>query len=229
MCTIDRPDRLSLPPLVSGQRLDRATFHARYEAMPPDERAELVDGVVSMASPLSCRHGDFDQLIAGWIFYYQAFTPGTGGASNATTIFDDYGEHQPDQSLWIVEACGGQARLVDGFIEGPPELIVEVGHSSRDHDLGPKRADYQRAGVAEYLFVGVDPEEIRWFALRDGRYAELGPGADGLIRSGVFPGLWLDPRALFARDRRALLSALDRGLATPEHAAFVARLGEARP
>jgi Uma2 family endonuclease len=224
LSTIDRPDRLSLPPLAPGPRLDRATFHERYKAMPPHVRAELVGGVVYMASPLSPSHGRPDQLIAFWIGYYQTYTPWTDGASNATTIFDDFGEHQPDQSLWISEERGGRARIVDGFIEGPPELIVEIGVSSRAFDLGPKKADYERAGVLEYLFIGVDPEEVRWFTLRDGPYQELPLDADGLIRSDVFPGLWLDPAALFARDRRALLAALDRGLATPEHAAFVANL-----
>jgi len=226
LSTIDQPDRLSLPPLVPGQRLDRVTFHERYAAMPSNVRAELVGGVVYMGSPLWYRHGGYDQLIAGWIVYYQMFTPGTDGASNTTTVFEDYGEHQPDQSLWITEDRGGRSRLVEGFIEGPPELVVEVGYSSRNFDLGPKKADYQRAGVAEYLFIGVDPEVIRWFGLRDGRYVDLAAGGDGLYRSEVFPGLWLDSRALFAKDRRTLIAALDRGLATPEHAAFVARLAE---
>jgi len=194
--------------------------------MPPNVRAELIGGIVSMGSPLWYGHGGRDQFIAGWIFHYQTSTPRTDGASNTTTIFEDYGEHQPDQSLWITEDRGGRSRLVEGFIEGPRELVVEVGYSSRNLDLGPKKVDYQRAGVAEYLFIGVNPEVVRWFGLKDGRYVDLAPNRDGLYRSEVFPGLWLDSRALFAKDRRTLIAALDRGLATPEHAAFVARLAE---
>jgi Uma2 family endonuclease len=114
---------------------------------------------------------------------------------------------------------------VGGYVSGPPELIVEVSVSSRPYDLGPKKRDYRRAGVQEYLFVGLDPEEVCWFALRGGRYRALRAGADGVYRSEVFPGLWLDPRAPIAGDTEGLIAALERGLATPEHAAFVARLG----
>ncbi len=181
-----------------------------------------------MASPLSYRHGKPDQLLAGWIFHYQLVTSGTDGASNATTMFDDYGEPQPDQHLRIIEEAGGRSRIVDDYLVGPPELIVEVGFSSRRYDLGPKKLDYERAGVAEYLFAGVDPEEVIWYVFREGRYVELPPGDDGLIRSEVFPGLWLDPEALLAVDRPALIASLNRGLATQEHAAFVPRLGGVR-
>jgi Uma2 family endonuclease len=122
---------------------------------------------------------------------------------------------------------GGQTRIVDGFINGPPELIVEVGRTSRKIDLGAKKDDYERAGVLEYVFVGLDPDEIRWFVRRDGRFVEMRPGPDGIFRSEVYPGLWLDPGALFADDLDRLIAVLEQGLATGEHAAFVARLAEA--
>ncbi len=143
-------------------------------------------------------------------------------------MLGDSGEVQPDQHLRISEAFGGRSRIEGRFLVGPPELIVEVGYSSRSYDLGPKMADYERAGVAEYLFVGVDPEEVRWFVLRDERYTSSPPGDDGLFRSEVFPGLWLDPDALFADDYHALIAGLNRGLATPERAAFVSRLAGPR-
>lgn len=218
-------DRSVLPPLVDGERLGRATFHERYEAMPSNVRAELIDGVVYMASPQGYDHSKFDGFVAGWLFYYGLKTPGLGAAGNATTFLGgDDDEVQPDHQLRIPEEHGGSSRIVGGFVSGPPELVVEVARTSRDYDLGTKKEAYERAGVREYLFVGVDPEEVRWFILRGGVYDEIAPGDDGLHRSETFPGLWLDAKALFDEDRAGLVAALDRGLATPEHAAFAARL-----
>jgi Uma2 family endonuclease len=224
LSAIDRPDRLTLPPLTPGQRLDRATFHERYSAMPEDVRAELVEGIVYMPSPLSYEHGHLDHVTAYWLGHYRRRLPTIGSAGNATTILGVKDEVQPDCQLRIREESGGSTRIVDGFVSGPPELVVEIGKSSRSYDLGPKKAAYERAGVREYLFLGLVPEEVRWFALRDGRYVELVADADGLYHSEVFPGLWLDATALFAADLDTLIAALDRGLATPEHAAFAARL-----
>jgi Uma2 family endonuclease len=221
-------DRRVLPPLVDGQRLDRATFHERYEAMPPNVRAELIDGVVYMASPQGYELGKFDELASGWLFYSRLKTPGLGAAGNTTTFLsgeDD--EVQPDHQLRIPEESGGSSRIVGGFVSGPPEFIIEVAKSSRGYDLGTKKLAYERTGVREYLFVGVDPEEVRWFVLRDGVYDEITPGDDGLYRSEIFPGLWLNASALYDEDPIGLAAALDRGLATPEHAAFVARLNPA--
>jgi Uma2 family endonuclease len=228
MSTVDRPEPKVLPPLVPGQRLDRATFHERYAAMPPNTRAELVGGFVYMPSPLSNDHGEPDTELSYWLGHYRRFTPGIRSAANVTTQFDDYGEHQPDLQLRIPEELGGQSRIVKGYVFGPPELVVEVSKSSRKYDLGVKKADYERAGVREYLFVGLDPEEVRWFAHRDGRFEELAVDVDGVVRSEVFPGLWLDSRAFFAEDTERLIATLERGLATPEHAAFVAKLTQAR-
>jgi Uma2 family endonuclease len=217
-------DQISLPPLISGQRLDRATFHERYKAMPPEIRAELVGGVVFMASPVGYEHGRCDSEIAYWLGHYRRKTPGIDSAGNATTILEPGDEVQPDSQLRIREESGGSTRIIDGYVTGPPELVVEIGASSRAFDLGPKKAAYERAGVREYLFIGIAPDDVHWFALRDGGFVELRPGDDGLIRSETFPGLWLDPIALLSGDLDTLILALDRGLATPEHAAFVANL-----
>jgi hypothetical protein len=107
-------------------------------------------------------------------------------------------------------------------------LVVEVAKATRYVDLGPKLDDYDRAGVMEYVVRALEPDEVIWHALREGRLIPVPPGADRLYRSEVFPGLWLDPRALMAGDRGALREALYRGLATPEHSAFIARLAAAR-
>lgn len=227
MSTIDRAEPRTLPPLAAGQRLDQKTFHDRYEAMPPGTWAELVGGTVYMPSPLRNDHGENDQSLSYWLVHYKRYTRGLRGGTNVTTILGGPREVQPDQQLWIPVEAGGLTRLIDGYVTGPPELVVEVARSSKPFDLGVKKNDYERAGVPEYLFVGLDPEEVRWFVRRDGRFAELPPGPDGIYRSEVFPGLWLDAKALFDDDLDRLIAVLDQGIATAEHAAFVDRLSKA--
>ncbi len=178
-----------------------------------------------MPSPLGSEHGGVDDDLKGWLFHYRRFTPGPRSAGNATVKLGDYGEPQPDCLLRIPAELGGRSRIdADGYVTGPPELIIEVGRSSRAFDLGAKKNDYEQAGVLEYVFVGLDPRDVRWFVLREGRYEAVAPGPDGVHRSAVFPGLWLDPQALFAGDLEGVIATLEQGLATPEHAAFVARL-----
>ncbi len=227
MSTVDRPQPRVLPPLEAGQRLDQPTFHERYAAMPEGTWAELVGGVVYMASPLSDEHGDVDHA-SRLGRSTPRFTPGLE-ATNVSTILGETPRSSPISQLRIPEELGGLARVVDGYVIGPPELVIEIGKSSRSYDLGAKKDDYEKAGVLEYLFVGIEPDEVRWFVRRDGRFEEMAPGEDGIYRSEVFPGLWLDPKALFDEDLDGLIAALERGLATPEHAAFVAELADARP
>jgi len=228
MSTVERSKTSTLTPLVAGQRLDQPTFHERYEAMPPDTRAELVGGVVYMPSPMRRDHGGTSRIIAGWLSYYQLYTPGVDGADGSTAKLDRKGEPQPDSDLRIPAELGGQSNVdANGYLVGAPELVVEISRSSRDYDLGAKKADYERAGVREYVVVELDPNRIHWFIRRGEQFEELPAGPDGVFRSEIFPGLWLDPQALFSEDRRRLID-VHEGLATPQHAAFVARLAEAR-
>jgi Uma2 family endonuclease len=230
MSTAERTrSKTKLPPLVHGEHLDQPTFHERYEAMPPETRAELVNGVVYMPSPLSYDHGEEDNDVGGWLFHYKVFTPGVCTPNNATVKLDRKGEPQPDCQLFIPFELGGQVRIdEDGYITGAPELIVEIARSSRHYDLNQKKGDYERAVVVEYVVVELDPNRIHWFIRRGDHFEDLPAGPDGIYRSEVFPGLWLDPIALFSQDRRRLLRILKRGLATRAHRAFVARLAEAR-
>lgn len=223
MSTIDRK-----PPLVAGQRLHRREFHARYEAMPPGIKAELVGGVVFMSSPVGRRHGQATANTIFWLGLFRARTPGLEVLDNASTALDDTGEPQPDALLRVAPEFGGQTSNEGNLIAGAPELVVEVADTSLAVDLGAKLADYERVGVREYVVVGLNPEDIYWFVRRGDRLERITTDPDGLYRSGAFPGLWLDPAALLADDVPALVAAVERGLATPEHAAFVARMTAAR-
>ncbi|AGA24574.1 Uma2 family endonuclease [Singulisphaera acidiphila] len=211
-------------PLVEGERLDQPSFHARYEAMPSGTRAELIGGVVFMPSPVGRAHGHAHIAAAVWLSYYAENTPGVEVLDNVTVILGSKSEPQPDVLLRILPECGGQTRTERGFVRGAPELVVEIAKATRYVDLGPKLADYEQAGVLEYVVRALDPDEVLWFRQEKGSLVTMPADADGLHRSTIFPGLWLDPQALLNGDTKRLRALLDQGLATVEHTTLVARL-----
>ena len=227
MSTVEAAVR-TLRPLVDGERLDQPTFHERYEAMPPGTWAELLDGVVCMSSPVGSLHARAQVPPIVWLSYYEEHTPGVEALDNASVIADPRSEPQPDAQLRILPEAGGRTRNVGRFVAGVPELILEVSHTTRARDLGPKLKEYERVGVLEYVVLSVQPDEVIWHRFAEGRLVAVPADPDGLHRSSTFPGLWLDPLALIARDTGRLRQVVDLGLATPEHAAFVARLAAAR-
>jgi Uma2 family endonuclease len=232
-----RPDAPSIPPLRNGDHLTRAEFHRRYEAMGEGVRAELIEGIVylwstpDMPSPVSidCHGAPLGDLIACF-GYYRSKTPGLIHGGDVTVFLDGIGEPQPDALLGIPFAAGGRTKLVkEGkkhYVDGAPDLIAEIAASTVSIDLNAKLTAYQRNGVGEYLVVITEDErEVRWMSLVEGRFQPIPVDpTDGLLKSRVFPGLWLEPAALLAGDLPKLFAAIDRGCATPEHAAFASRL-----
>src|SRR5262245_11370228 len=214
----------TLPPLEAGDRLDQRTFHARYEAMPAGTRAELIGGEVHMPSPLKRPHSRMHIRLNSWLSIYEDATPGVEAHDNATTSLNDENEPQPDGCLLISTPSIGQTRDEDEYIAGSPELLIEVASSSEAIDLHRKKREYESAGVKEYLVVALRQRRVYWFILRQGRFEDLAPGEDGILRSEVFPGLWLDPAALLQLESHRVAEVLRQGLATPHPAAFVARL-----
>src|SRR6185437_354829 len=155
---------------------------------------------------------------------YEEATPGIEALPHVTHILSEESEVQPAVSLLIFPDKGGQTREMDDYIDGPPEFIVETASSTDAIELHAKRDDYERTGVREYVVVALRQARVFWFVSRNGQFEELAPGDDGILRSEVFPGLWLDPAALLRHDTPRVQEVLQQGLATPEHAAFVARL-----
>jgi Uma2 family endonuclease len=194
--------------------------------MPQLKKAELIEGVVYVPSPVRyLQHGSPHAHLIGWLTQYAAHTPGVGVADNSSVRLDLDNEPQPDALLLIDPACGGQSRLsADGYIEGAPELVAEVASSSVSYDLHAKLHVYRRNGVREYVVWRVLERDIDWFVLRAGQYERLPLDTDGLLRSEVFAGLWLDPAALVQGELARVLAMVQQGLASPEHAAFVTRL-----
>ncbi|MBA3313975.1 MAG: Uma2 family endonuclease [Planctomycetota bacterium] len=209
--------------LRDGARMDRKTFHRLYEQTPEGFKAELIGGVVYVASPLKVPHGRHHAILMAWLGAYWGVTPDSDLLDNTTAILGDESEPQPDAALRIE---GGSSHIdEDDYLTGPPELVAEVADSTVRLDLGAKRNDYEREGVAEYLVFVVPERRIVWFVRDEHQsFVELAPDQDGLLKSRVFPGLWLEPIAFFDRDRRKVLDVVKRGTASPEHAAFVESL-----
>jgi Uma2 family endonuclease len=228
-----------IPPLENGDRLTREEFERRYNAMPHVKKAELINGVVyivatdgtngvsGVSSPVRFRrHANPHFRLSGWLGHYQGMTPGTEGGDNSTLRLPSItNEMQPDLCLRISHECGGQSRpSKDDLIEGTPELIAEIAASSAAFDLHDKLEAYRKDGAREYLVWRVEQQAIDWFTLRRGKFKPLVLSRDGIIRSETFPGLWLDASAMIRNEYIKWFEVLQRGLASPEHAAFVARL-----
>src|SRR5262245_6206024 len=220
----------TIPPLENGDRLTRAEFERRYDAMPGLKKAELIEGEVYMPSPVRHgRHSHPHTRLVAWLANYETATPGVEAGDNGSIRLDLDNEPQPDAYLIIRPEHGGQARISeDDYIEGAPELVAEVASSSVSYDLGKKLNTYRRNGVREYVVWRVLDRQVDWFVNREGRFELMPPSADGILRSTVFPGLWLDPAALARGEKATVKGILQQGLDSAEHGDFVARLERAR-
>lgn len=217
-------DPLELP-FETGDHLDQPTFHRLYEQTPEGFKAELIRGIVYVASPTSSHHGGPHARAIVWIGVYSSETVGTDVMDNTTNIIGPEDEPQPDGFLIVLPECGGQTTIDEkGYIHGPAELVVEVANSSRAIDLNAKRDAYELAGVREYVVFEVKGSRVHWFVRRESRFEELKPGTDGVFRSEVFPGLWLHSKGFFAKSSKQLMGTLRKGLASEEHAEFVKTL-----
>lgn len=220
---LDRVTAKEIPLLENGDRLTRPEFERRYEAMPDVKKAELIEGIVYMPSPVRVRrHGRPHALVIGWLSHYWMATPGVDLCDNTTVRLDLDNEPQPDVLLRIE---GGTSTISeDDYIEGAPELIVEIAASSASKDLHDKLKAYRRNGVQEYLVWQINDRKFNWFCLQAGEYVLLTPDDRGIIRSQVFAGLWLAIPALLEFDLVAVVASLQLGLQTPEHQAFKQQL-----
>jgi Uma2 family endonuclease len=215
---------LTVPPLEGGDRLSRDEFERRYAAHPHLSNAELIEGVVYGTAAVRAKsHGQPHSFVMTWLGVYQALTPGVWLGDNTTVRLDAENEPQPDGSLRI--EVGGQSRITeDDYIEGAPELVAEIAASSASYDLHDKKEAYRRNGVQEYLVWQVFERKVDWYRLQNGEYELLQPDQDGVVKSQVFPGLWLAVSALLEGEMATVLAVLQAGLSSPDHAEFVESL-----
>ncbi len=229
MIATEEPKLISADPhllLREGDQLNAAEFHRRYLRMPDVHGAELIEGMVYMPSPVRTdKHGDQVLAITRWALRYEEATSGIHCGSGVTVRMNKKNEPQPDFLIRILSECGGQSYVnLRGFTCGSPELFVEVSASTFYKDTRTKFRTYRRLGVQEYIIWQVEREVIEWWRLRNGEYVKLPEDVLGIIRSEVFPGLWLDVSAMLKFDWPKVYAMLDRGIASPEHEAFAAEL-----
>ena len=213
-----------IPPLENGDRLTRAEFERRYHEMSLVKKAELIEGMVYMPSPLRIKaHAEPHAYMMTWLGTYTATTPGVGVADNPTVRLDQDNEPQPD-ALLRIEQGGSSSISEDDYVEGAPELIVEIAASSASYDLHEKLKVYRRNQVSEYLVWRVYDGAFDWFVLQEEEYHQLQPNAQDILCSQIFPGLWLAKTALLKGDLATVLNTLQQGIATAEHQNFVKQL-----
>ncbi|MEB3267832.1 MAG: Uma2 family endonuclease [Leptolyngbya sp.] len=217
---------IHLPPLENGDRLSRPEFERRYAASAHVNKAELIEGIVYVASPLRfIPHAEPHGRLATWLGTYAAMTPLVSLGIEPTLRLDLDNEPQPDAVLRLEESVGGQSRITEtGYLEGTPELVAEIAASSAAIDLGDKKNAYRRNGIPEYLVWNVYDNQIEWLHLVEGIYQPLPMAPDGNIHSRVFPGLWLAVDALLSQDMRAVLTTLQAGLRSGDYQTWAASL-----
>ena len=215
-----------IPLLESGDRLTRAEFERRYHAMPANIRAELIEGVVYMSSPVRHKyHGKPQGRLMHSVVEYADYTDGTEYSDNATVRLDLSNEPQPDIILFLGQPLSDQiTETADGYLEGAPELVVEIAASTASVDMHAKFRAYRRNRVQEYIVWRVLDGEIDWFSWQDEQYVPLPMDDKGVVRSRVFPGLWLNVKALLNGEVTKVRETLRQGIKSKEHAAFVREL-----
>ena len=141
------------PELHSGDEMSQAEFHRIYQRMPKEFKAELIGGIVYVSPPLGKRHGKTHMPLNTLLYTYEAHTAGVETADNTTIILGSKSQPQPDAYVRILPEYGGRSGSApdDYYTQGPPELVVEIAHSTRSIDFHRKRQDYARNGVLEYL------------------------------------------------------------------------------
>jgi hypothetical protein len=225
---LEQAPRAKLRPLENGEHLDAEEFLRRYEASPEVKKAELIQGRVYMAIPVSTEHhGLPENILQGWVSLFSSATPGVEGVTNSTVCLGFKNVPQPDVFLQLRPEYGGQSHIDEkGYTVGPPELAVEIAASSSNIDSHEKRDAYLEAGIREYLLWRTFDQQVDWWFLQERQYLPIQPDARGVLRSKIFPGLWLDSVALLKRDRSRIIECLQEGIASPEHKRFLDELAK---
>lgn len=170
-------------------------------------------------------HGRPHSDLITWMGNYRSRTPGTSVGDNVSVRLDFENEVQPDALLRLDPALGGRCIVSDDdYLEGPPELIVEIAASSVSYDMHQKRRVYARNGVPEYIVLLAYERRLIWFVLREGVYEAMAPDEAGIQRSEIFPGLWLECASLVEGDLARVLAILQQGLESSEYEDYLARI-----
>jgi Uma2 family endonuclease len=213
--------------LENGDVLTKEEFLCRWEDTPEIRHAELLEGVVYVNSAaISTRHGRPQGIILRWLYEYESHTPNAEVFPPVTSILSDEDVPEPDAVMYIDHPKHGNCQIEEkGYLEGAPELVVEIAASSSSKDLHVKKRVYQKAGVKEYIVWRTVRPGFDWFVLKEGEYVSLmADPNDGYLKSCAFPGLWMDLEALLSMDKRKVIERMQASFNTSEHRDFVAKL-----
>jgi Uma2 family endonuclease len=203
----------------NGDKMSQREFSKIYSKLPEPYKAELVAGIVYEPPPPTLLHSVGDLDLSALLRYYTAYTPGTQSGHDCSVILSDEDQVQPDSFLRVLPELGGQSANWRRKIKGAPELVAEVSFSSRSIDLHIKKERYAKFGVKEYIIFCVEPSLIQGLNLASGEMLPM--DENGVIRSEIFPGLWIDARSLSTGDYKSAFETLSLGLQSSQHKAFV--------
>jgi Uma2 family endonuclease len=183
------------------------TYKDFCERISEDQKADLIDGVIYMASPENTDANEmFVWLIALFHDFVEFYDLGKVYGSRVAARLTDKTAPEPD--ILFVSKKHLQ-RVKRGGVEGAPDLAVEiVSPDSIDRDYNLKRVKYEEAGVPEYWIIDEIEETVALLRLSaDGKYREVRP-KKGEYHSTVLKGFWLRPEWLFHSPRPRKLDAL---------------------
>jgi len=193
-------------PLENGDHLTASEFLRRLENMPELKKAELIQGIVYMASAVGfTHHAEPDGVIQGWLSFYASKSKDVRHATNSTLRLSPDDVVQPDGLLVKTDTVQFDEK---GYLSGPVEFVAEIEASSASIVAREKLDTYRRSGVKEYLLWRTRDSVIEWWHLEDDDYLLLEPDQAGNIQSREFPGLALNVEPALNLDSAGVLSAL---------------------
>ena len=194
---------------------DLATFDEFCTLVPDGQKADLIDGVIHMASPDTQRANALGFFIAYLIEGYTT-AKNVGGftfISRFACKISDFRAPEPDAGCVRPE----RLHLVhDQHMDGGPDIAVEVvSRESRSRDYGEKRDLYEAAGVSEYWIIDPLQRRVEFLRLSDGKYELVPPENNNVFRCAVIPGLWLNVQWLLAKNVPRAYTCLQEVLNQP--------------
>jgi len=190
------------------------TFERYYEIVDEKIRADLLDGKIIRDSPAIPR----DAFVATWLTnligtYNQKFDLGIVLTATVTVRLTAYNAPEPDI---VFVRKSRQAIVNDRYVDGPPDLCVEViSKSSRKYDRGRKFVLYAEHGVKEYWIIDPFKSAVEFYENRGREFVTIPPDEQGRVHSKVLPGLWLKPEWLIADPLPSFLEVLQEILGKP--------------
>ena len=180
----------------AGTSVKGYTFDDFCLLVKDDQKADLIDGVIYMASPENTDANNLFMWLAGLMDgYVRKRRLGRVFGTRVAFRINEVNSPEPD----IAFVRTDRLHLVHrGFVAGPPDLAVEiVSPDSIDRDYRRKREQYRRAGVSEYWIVDEMEQTVTLLRLDPRRrYLEVKP-RKGVLHSEALSGFWIRPEWLW--------------------------------